>query len=105
MVLLPEPFGPSNPTISPSATENETSRIAGRGPYHLTRFRTRTIAELIAGAGSPLAATAVLPRAGCEDPARSIRANACAPGGRPDRARRSRLRFPDADGAAPSRRR
>src|SRR4029077_12553300 len=47
MVLLPEPFGPSSPTTSPSATENDTSRTARRGPYHLTRFCTSTTGALI----------------------------------------------------------
>src|ERR1700735_2409707 len=49
MVLLPEPFGPSSPTTSPSATENDTSRTARRGPYHLTRFCTSTTGALIEG--------------------------------------------------------
>src|SRR3981189_1417806 len=49
MVLLPEPFGPSSPMTSPSATENDTSRTARRGPYHLTRFCTSTTGALIEG--------------------------------------------------------
>src|SRR5437763_2994251 len=49
MVLLPEPLGPSSPTTSPSAMENDTSRTARRGPYHLTRFRTSTTGGLIDG--------------------------------------------------------
>src|ERR1700722_2970296 len=49
MVLLPEQFGPSSPTTSPSATENDTSRTARRGPYHLTRFCTLTTGALIEG--------------------------------------------------------
>src|ERR1700743_3358515 len=49
MVLLPEPLGPSSPTTSPSATQNDTSRTARRGPYHLTRFCTSTTGALIEG--------------------------------------------------------
>src|SRR5712664_3459037 len=49
MVLLPEPFGPSSPTTSPAATENDTSRTARRGPYHLTRFCTSTTGAFIEG--------------------------------------------------------
>src|SRR4051812_23157796 len=35
IVLLPEPFGPSRPTISPRSIAKETSLTARRGPYHL----------------------------------------------------------------------
>src|ERR1700733_12496951 len=49
MVLLPYPLGPSSPTTSPSATENDTSRTARRGPYHLTRFCTPTTGALMEG--------------------------------------------------------
>src|ERR1700722_6425088 len=49
MVLLPEQFGPSSRTTSPSATEKDTSRTPRRGPYHLTRFCTLTTGALIEG--------------------------------------------------------
>src|SRR5690348_18024524 len=32
-VLLPEPFGPSKPTISPRPIAKDTPPTAGRGPY------------------------------------------------------------------------
>src|SRR5215467_14007782 len=39
-VVLPDPFGPSRPRISPSCTVNETSSTARRPPKVLVRFRT-----------------------------------------------------------------
>src|SRR6266850_7500908 len=43
VVDLPAPLGPRNPTISPGATLNDTSRIAVTGPYCLVRFWTSII--------------------------------------------------------------
>ena len=40
VVVLPAPFGPRNPRISPGATSKETSRTASTGPYRLCRFST-----------------------------------------------------------------
>jgi hypothetical protein len=37
VVVLPAPFGPRMPKISPSATENETSSTATTVPYVLRR--------------------------------------------------------------------
>src|SRR5438046_9954504 len=45
VVDLPAPLGPRNPTISPGATENETSRMAVMGPYNLVRPRTSIIPD------------------------------------------------------------
>src|SRR6516162_8752112 len=39
-VVLPDPFGPSRPTISPSCTVKDTSSTARRPPKALVRFRT-----------------------------------------------------------------
>ncbi len=35
VVVLPAPFGPSTPKISPSSTSNDTSTTAGRPAYAL----------------------------------------------------------------------
>jgi hypothetical protein len=40
VVVLPAPFGPRMPKISPSATENDTSSTATRDPYVLRRCAT-----------------------------------------------------------------
>src|SRR2546423_10573156 len=37
-VVLPEPFGPKMPTISPRSIENETSATAVRPPKRLVRL-------------------------------------------------------------------
>ena len=42
VVLLPAPFGPKNPTISPRAILNDTLSIAFTAPYVLHRRRTIT---------------------------------------------------------------
>src|SRR5436305_14548178 len=44
VVLLPEPFGPIRPRISPSATSNETLFTARRAPNLLVRPETLNIA-------------------------------------------------------------
>src|SRR5262245_19070710 len=43
IVLLPDPFGPISPRISPSATSKETSLTARRAPNLLTRPVTLSI--------------------------------------------------------------
>ena len=39
-VLLPAPFGPSKPKISPSATSKVMPPTASKSPYRLTMFST-----------------------------------------------------------------
>ena len=46
IVLLPEPFGPSRPTISPGSMANETSVTARRGPYHLVTCCASTTGDM-----------------------------------------------------------
>src|SRR3972149_6457565 len=41
-VVLPAPFGPRRPKVSPSAILNETSLSAARLPYFLTRLEIST---------------------------------------------------------------
>jgi hypothetical protein len=43
-VLLPAPFGPSKPTISPRATENEMSSTAVRPAYRFVKLETSIMA-------------------------------------------------------------
>jgi hypothetical protein len=40
VVVLPAPFGPRKPSISPGDAEKETSWTAVRSPYRLLRFAT-----------------------------------------------------------------
>src|SRR5271157_5910589 len=47
IVLLPEPFGPSRPTISPGAIAKDTSLTARRGPYHLVRCCASTTGAVL----------------------------------------------------------
>src|SRR5947199_8063408 len=44
VVVLPAPFGPRKPTISPASTRNEMSRTASTAPKVLVRSRTSIIA-------------------------------------------------------------
>src|SRR5688572_13345619 len=44
-VVLPAPFGPTNPRTSPGATENETSRRASTGPRAAARISGRRTEE------------------------------------------------------------
>src|SRR5947207_14158891 len=44
VVVLPAPFGPRKPWISPGATSRLTPSTAVKAPYFLTRFSTRIIA-------------------------------------------------------------
>src|SRR5437773_7195523 len=44
VVVLPAPFGPRNPWISPGATSRLTPSTAVKAPYLFTRFSTRIIA-------------------------------------------------------------
>ena len=44
IVLLPEPFGPMRPRISPSSTAKETSLTAEKPPNLFVRPETRSIA-------------------------------------------------------------
>src|SRR5512139_575682 len=46
IVLLPDPFGPSRPTISPGSMANETSVTARRGPYHFVTCCARMIGAM-----------------------------------------------------------
>src|SRR5688500_11959327 len=48
MVLLPAPFGPSNPTISPRPTVKETSLTAVYFAYRFVNSRTSIIRSIIA---------------------------------------------------------
>src|SRR3954469_1812058 len=43
VVVLPAPLGPSSPTISPGAIENDRSSTASVPPYALRRFETSRI--------------------------------------------------------------
>ncbi len=43
VVVLPAPFGPSKPKISPGSTANETSATACMSPKHLARCDTSTV--------------------------------------------------------------
>src|SRR5436309_2181913 len=43
VVVLPAPFGPRKPWISPGATSRLTPSTAVKAPYFLTRFSTRII--------------------------------------------------------------
>ena len=56
IVVLPEPFGPIRPTISPRSTSNDTSSTATRPPNALRRFaivqRRRRSAAIAAGPAS-----------------------------------------------------
>src|SRR5215469_3007280 len=49
VVVLPAPFGPRKPKISPGATVNVTPRTASIGPKRLTRLRTSMIGVCISG--------------------------------------------------------
>ena len=40
VVVLPAPFGPRMPKISPSSTEKDTPSTAARSPYRLVRSET-----------------------------------------------------------------
>src|SRR5260370_12399118 len=46
IVLLPEPLGPSRPTISPCSIAKETSVTARRGPYHLVTCCASTTGDI-----------------------------------------------------------
>src|SRR3954454_7047861 len=46
IVLLPEPLGPSRPTISPCSMAKETSATARRGPYHLVTCCASTSGDI-----------------------------------------------------------
>src|SRR5580704_13726908 len=46
IVLLPDPLGPSRPTISPGSIANETSVTARRGPYHFVTCCASTTADI-----------------------------------------------------------
>src|SRR5690242_17454712 len=46
IVLLPEPLGPSRPTISPCSIVKETSVTARRGPYHLVTCCASTSGDI-----------------------------------------------------------
>src|SRR5450631_700450 len=46
IVLLPEPLGPSRPTISPCSMAKETSVTARRGPYHLVTCCASTTGDI-----------------------------------------------------------
>jgi hypothetical protein len=37
VVVLPAPFGPTNPMTSPARTEKERSLTAGKSPYNFVR--------------------------------------------------------------------
>src|SRR5580704_1164690 len=55
VVVLPAPFGPTSPTISPGATSKPTSSTARKPPNDLHRFSTEStavIAALVAGLGA-----------------------------------------------------
>src|SRR5271170_5493997 len=47
IVLLPEPFGPSRPTISPGSIAKDTSLTARRGPYHLVTCCASTTGAIV----------------------------------------------------------
>src|SRR2546422_6158067 len=47
VVVLPAPFGPSRPRISPCRMSNETPSTAVKSPKRLVRFRTWTIGSVI----------------------------------------------------------
>src|SRR3954466_4324328 len=68
VVVLPAPLGPSSPTISPGAIENDRPSTASVPPYALRRFETSRIDIKKKGAGSSTApgefCTAELPRWG-----------------------------------------
>src|SRR5437867_5592891 len=59
VVVLPAPFGPRKPWISPGATSRLTSSTAVKAPYLLTRFSTRIIR--LPRRPRPAAATAPVP--------------------------------------------
>ena len=46
-VVLPEPFGPSNPNTSPSRIVKLTSSTAWSVPKYLPRFRTSTTGAVV----------------------------------------------------------
>jgi hypothetical protein len=48
LVVLPAPFGPSKPKISPGYTSNETSSTARTEPNDFPRWETLTVGEVIA---------------------------------------------------------
>src|SRR5215467_4638965 len=48
VVVLPAPFGPRKPTISPSSTSRSTPRTASTGPLRLENVRARPRASMIA---------------------------------------------------------
>src|SRR5690349_15148307 len=56
IVLLPEPFGPISPTISPWSTLNETLLTAVKPPNRLTRPSTTSMARPALGPGHLLVA-------------------------------------------------
>src|SRR5258707_15751819 len=102
IVLLPEPLGPSRPTISPGSIAKETSATARRGPYHLVTFCASTRGDI--GSQHPdyasdhslscPAHTSPGARPGFEicwlvlaSVTCNIQAKACGPFTRPDRAR------------------
>src|SRR5947207_1041111 len=72
IVLFPEPFGPSRPTISPGSIANETSVTARRGPYHFVTCCASTTADIKTHKTNR-------PEAGAEDCART-RSRARSPG-------------------------
>src|SRR5439155_9253822 len=47
VVVLPAPFGPSMPRISPCRMANETPSTAVKSPKRLVRFRTWTMESVI----------------------------------------------------------
>src|SRR5712691_679242 len=46
IVLLPDPLGPSRPTISPCAMANDTSVTARRGPYDFVTCCASTTGDI-----------------------------------------------------------
>src|SRR5438067_58236 len=66
VVLLPDPFGPIRPRISPSFTSKETSFTARRAPNLLVRLDTLNIAmrAFSKGGSAALTPSSILPLAG-----------------------------------------
>src|ERR1043166_4885695 len=54
VVVLPAPFGPSNPTISPGSTKIETPSTTRRLRYSFTNLSVRTSDIYLSGAGEAL---------------------------------------------------
>ena len=79
VVVLPAPFGPRNPKISPAPTEKPMPRTASTSPYFLARSSTSMAAASCGRVASGAGGSAATPpwRCGRSAPGRAPRRRSC----------------------------